>query len=94
MCKILLKSEQICACCCKMLRGSLFLGHTVCVHTILHVVTAFCQLLNKRICHVMLSKIRAIITSLKTAFTYFDINTPEKECHNQVERNEKRESPT
>jgi len=27
--KILLKSEQICGCCCKMLRGSLFWGHTV-----------------------------------------------------------------
>jgi len=24
VCKILLKSEQICGCCCKMLRGSLF----------------------------------------------------------------------
>ena len=30
VCKILLKSEQICGCCCKMLRGSLFWGHTVC----------------------------------------------------------------
>jgi len=29
VCKILFKSEQICGCCCKMLRGSLFLGHTV-----------------------------------------------------------------
>jgi len=28
-CKILFKSEQICGCCCKMLRGSLILGHTV-----------------------------------------------------------------
>ena len=26
VCKILFKSEQICGCCCKMLRGSLFLG--------------------------------------------------------------------
>ena len=24
VCKILFKSEQICGCCCKMLRGSLF----------------------------------------------------------------------
>ena len=24
LCKILFKSEQICGCCCKMLRGSLF----------------------------------------------------------------------
>jgi len=29
VCKILFKSEQICGCCCKMLRGSLFWGHTV-----------------------------------------------------------------
>jgi len=27
--KILFKSEQICGCCCKMLRGSLFWGHAV-----------------------------------------------------------------
>ena len=27
--KILFKSEQICGCCCKMLKGSLFWGHTV-----------------------------------------------------------------
>ena len=29
VCKILFKSEQICGFCCKMLRGSLFWGHTV-----------------------------------------------------------------
>jgi len=34
VCVNFFKSEQICGCCCKMLSGSLFLGHTV--YTLCH----------------------------------------------------------
>jgi len=48
-CKILFKSEQICGCCCKMLRGSLILGHTVQPAVSTDFKWRRCQLLGKHI---------------------------------------------